>query len=67
MQVRENQYTENLHRALDSRYANERDWHKIPPDIWNRLTERDNGRSKNGIDPEMISIRTPHPEHSALP
>lgn len=63
----EEQYTENLHRALDSWYANDKDWRKIPPEMWNKLTERDKGRLKDGIDPEMINIRTPHLEHSPQP
>ena len=60
----EEKYTENLHRALDTWYANGKDWSKIPPEIWNKLSERDKGRLKDGIDPETINTRTPHPEHS---
>ncbi len=63
----EAQYTENLHRALDSWYANGKDWSKIPPEMWNKLSERDKGRLKDGIDPETINIRGPHPEHPAQP
>ena len=48
---------ENLHQALDAWYANGKDWQKIPQDIWNKLSERDKGRLKDGIDPEMLSGR----------
>ncbi len=63
----EEQYTENLHRVLDSWYANSKDWSKIPPDNWNKLSERDKGRLKDGIDPETINTQTPHREHSQQP
>lgn len=63
----EEQYTENLHQALDSWYANSKDWTKISPETWNKLNERDKGRLKDGIDPETINVRTPHPEHPPQP
>jgi hypothetical protein len=63
----EEQYSENLHRALDSWYANSKDWSTIPPETWNKLSERDKGRLKDGIDPETINIRVPHPDHSPQP
>jgi len=47
------QVADNLHRALDSWYANGKDWTKIPPEIWNKLSERDKGRLKDGVDPEL--------------
>jgi len=65
--IDEGQYTDNLHRALDSWYANGKDWQKIPPEMWAKLSERDKGRLKDGIDPETINIRTPHPDHSPQP
>lgn|GEM_PF-6585926 len=49
--------TEILHRALDAWYANGKDWTKIPPETWNKLSERDKGRLKDGIDPEIGRIR----------
>lgn len=49
--------TENLHRALDSWYANGKDWTKIPPDVWNKISERDKGRLKDGIDPELGRLK----------
>jgi hypothetical protein len=49
--------TENLHLALDSWYANGKDWTKIPPETWNKLSERDKGRLKDGIDPELGRLR----------
>ena len=61
------QYTENLHRALDSWYANGKDWSKIPSELWSKLTERDKGRIKDGIDPEMIGIQAPLPQHVVQP
>jgi hypothetical protein len=45
--------TDNLHRALDFWYANGKDWTKIPPETWNKLSERDKGRLKDGVDPEL--------------
>ncbi len=66
-EIDEEQYTDNLHRALDFWYANGKDWHKILPETWNKLSERDKGRLKDGIDPETINIRTPHPDHSPQP
>ena len=49
--------TDNLHRALDSWYANGKDWTKIPPAAWNKLSERDKGRLKDGVDPELGRVR----------
>jgi hypothetical protein len=49
--------TDNLHRALDSWYANGKDWAKIPPEIWNKLSERDKGRLKDGVDPELGRLK----------
>lgn len=49
--------TENLHRALDSWYANGKDWIRIPPEIWNKLSERDKGRLKDGVDPELGRLK----------
>ena len=49
--------TDILHRALDSWYANGKDWTKIPPETWNKLSERDKGRLKDGIDPEIGRVR----------
>jgi hypothetical protein len=49
--------TDNLHRALDSWYANGKDWTKIPPATWNKLSERDKGRLKDGVDPELGRVR----------
>jgi hypothetical protein len=49
--------TDNLHRALDSWYANGKDWTKIPPETWSKLSERDKGRLKDGIDPELGRTR----------
>lgn len=48
---------DNLHRALDYWYANGKDWTKIPPEVWNKLAERDKGRLRDGIDPEIRSVR----------
>ena len=66
-EIDEEQYTVNLHRVLDSWYANDKDWRKIAPEMRNKLSERDKGRLKDGIDPETINTRTPHPEHSPQP
>ncbi len=49
--------TDNLHRALDSWYSNGKDWTKIPPEIWNKLSERDKGRLKDGVDPELGRLK----------
>lgn len=43
----------NLNRALDCWYANGKDWTKIPQEVWSKLSARDQGRLKDGIDPEM--------------
>lgn len=48
------EHIKDLHQALDSWYANGKDWSKIPADMWNRLPEREKGRLKDGIDPETI-------------
>jgi len=53
------EYTENLHKALDAWYSNGKNWRKIPSDVWGKLTPRDQGRLKSGIDPEVSST----PEH----
>ncbi len=44
---------DNLNAALDCWYANGRDWHKIPVDVWSKLRDADKGRIKLGIDPEL--------------
>ncbi|HEY5329366.1 MAG TPA: hypothetical protein VIJ79_05750 [Acidobacteriaceae bacterium] len=49
----EEQRVRNLHLALDAWYANGKDWQKISPNVWNSLTERDKGRLRDGIDPEI--------------
>jgi hypothetical protein len=47
------EYAESLHKALDAWYMNNKNWRKIPTDLWTQLTERDRGRLKEGIDPEL--------------
>lgn len=59
-EMKAQKYTENLHHALDAWYANNKNWRKIPKDLWSKLSERDRGRLKNGIDPELVN-----PLHSA--
>lgn len=51
--IAEAEYKENLGRAIDSWYANNRDWRKISPEIWTKLRDADKGRIKLGIDPEL--------------
>lgn len=53
-EIDEADYKESLGHALDSWYANNRDWRKIAPEIWAKLNEADRGRIKLGIDPGLI-------------
>jgi hypothetical protein len=48
------EYEENLHHALDTWYANDKNWRKIPDEAWAKLSERDRGRLKDGVDPELM-------------
>lgn len=57
---------DNVRRAVDSWYANDRDWRKIPPEIWNKLRAADKGRLKLGIDPEAY-LSSPCPTSSPHP
>lgn len=50
------EHEENLKLAVDSWYANERDWHKVPAETWAKLRDADKGRLKLGIDPEMQCV-----------
>lgn len=51
----EDAYADDLHKALDAWYANSKNWRKVPDDIWSKLTERDKGRIKDGLDPETLA------------
>jgi len=57
LETNQQEVTDSLHRALDYWYANGKDWTKIPPEVWNKLSERDKGRLKDGIDPEIGRVR----------
>jgi len=57
LETSQQETTNDLHRALDYWYSNGKDWTKIPPDVWNKLSERDKGRLKDGIDPEIGRVR----------
>lgn len=46
-------YRDTLNQALDAWYANNNNWRKIPDDTWSQLSERDRGRIKDNIDPEL--------------
>lgn len=51
--IEEAEHKDNLRQALDSWYANNRDWRKIVPEAWSKLSDADRGRLKLGIDPEL--------------
>lgn len=53
------EYRKNLDQGIDAWYANNKNWRAIPKDLWNNLSERDRGRLKDGVDPEMMSPGSP--------
>jgi hypothetical protein len=61
------EYEDNLRSALDSWYTNDRDWHKIPAEIWGKLRDADKGRIKLGIDPELTYLMPPAPKTPSRP
>ncbi|MDR3798430.1 MAG: hypothetical protein P4K93_09770 [Terracidiphilus sp.] len=56
------EYEDNLKRAIDSWYTNDRDWRKIPAEIWAKLRDADKGRLKLSIDPELTYLVPPSPK-----